>query len=445
MKKFLPIISAFIVCLIALLPQAGYAQPGVLDTTFNPASAVFTQGVTTGTSFDKSVKQQDGKILISGVINNYNGVTINANNSSSANVIRINANGTLDESFNNNGLTEGLILSIGALAVQADGKIIIAGGFTGYDGVPGNGIMRLNTDGSVDNSFAVGTGFHLNSFNFFLQSISIQSNGQIIVSGNFDEYNGVSRKGIARLNTDGSLDNSFNPGASINFASGVPSIRNTVLQSDGKIILSGFSVTNVGQNFTNYEILRVNTDGSVDNSFITPFPASTYHSFSKVFVQPDDKLVVFGGLPWGSGYATLSRLNADGSIDNAFNAGYTSGYSNSILDIKFQADGKIILAGSFDNYRYAPDVSGSAVPVPGKIIRLMPNGTIDPGFTAAPGVILAGGAGIVWFLELQSNEKIITGINDYLNDKSYVKRLNADGSLDSTTAAGAIGGSIPNL
>ena len=86
-------------------------------------------------------------------------------------------------------------------SIQSDGRIIISGSFDTYNGVARNGIARLNTDGSLDITFNPGTGVNNNIF-----KTSLQSNGKIIISGSFDTYNGVARNRIARLNTDGSLD-----------------------------------------------------------------------------------------------------------------------------------------------------------------------------------------------------------------------------------------------
>src|SRR5207249_1691942 len=115
-------------------------------------------------------------------------------------------------------------------ALQADGKIIIGGDFTSYNGTARNRIARLNTDGSLDTSFNPGTGSNNNVF-----TMALQVNGKIVIGGDFTTYNGTSRNTIARLNTDGSLDTTFNPagtGATYEVAA-------IVLQADGKIVIAG--------------------------------------------------------------------------------------------------------------------------------------------------------------------------------------------------------------
>src|SRR5438105_4143434 len=97
--------------------------------------------------------------------------------------------------------------SIHTTAIQLDGKIIIGGNFSNYNGRGRNSIARLNADGTLDGTFNPGTGA-----NAGVQTTAVQSDGKIIIGGYFSNYNGIGRNGIARLNADGSLDATFNPG-----------------------------------------------------------------------------------------------------------------------------------------------------------------------------------------------------------------------------------------
>ena len=90
------------------------------------------------------------------------------------------------------------------IITQVDGKILVGGKFTNYNGVQQNYISRLNTDGSLDTSFNIGTGF-----SYIISTIVLQSDGKILVGGTFTSYNGINRNAVVRLNTDGSLDTSF--------------------------------------------------------------------------------------------------------------------------------------------------------------------------------------------------------------------------------------------
>ncbi|NVO19529.1 MAG: choice-of-anchor D domain-containing protein [Bacteroidetes bacterium] len=435
MKKHILIpLLAFLVC-FTLKTQKSLAQPGSLDPTFNPASALFTQGFFSGignfyTNIPRSITQSDGKIIIASNHGYYNGVAINAN------LIRLNSNGTIDPSYNAAGNVQGYGKGIMAMALQSDGKLIIAGEFTGYNGIPRSCIARLNADGSNDNTFDPGTGFTETMWwTCEARSVAIQGDGKIIVAGGFAGYNGVIRNGIARLNTDGSLDNDFDPGASIPYV-GIPYIMSTALQSDGKIIVAGVQTISTPTNY-NMEIFRFNTDGTIDNSFVQPFSALEPHRFWDVLIQPDDKIIAYGGNFVNAQNDTpIIRLNADGSLDANFNPGIAYGNSSSstVWDAKIQSDGKILLAGSFESY--GNDIGNTLVSAPGGIVRLFPDGTIDTSFYASYGNN-TGEAPHVPFIEIQSNNKVVMS-TAFFGD-AYVKRLNSDGSLDLQTADGPDG------
>jgi uncharacterized delta-60 repeat protein len=134
--------------------------------------------------------------------------------------------GALDASFDPG---NGFIGNVFATAIQNDGKIIVGGDFSSFNDVTRNRIARLNANGELDTSFDPGIGFNNNVY-----STAIQSDGKIIVGGDFTAFNGVTRSRIARLNANGSLDNSFVPGNG--FTSNVSTIT---IQGDGKIIVGG--------------------------------------------------------------------------------------------------------------------------------------------------------------------------------------------------------------
>ncbi|PJB14129.1 MAG: hypothetical protein CO118_10235 [Flavobacteriales bacterium CG_4_9_14_3_um_filter_32_8] len=197
---------------------------GGIDASFNPGNG--TDGGVSAIAI-----QPDGKIIIGGSFNTYN--TIN----SRKNIARINADGTLDISFNPGTGTD---ISISSITIQPDGKIIIGGGFTSYNGVTINRIARLNADGSLDTTFNPGSGV-----DGVVYTTSIQSDGKIIIGGFFTTYNGIASNRIVRVNSDGTLDTSFNSG------SGASSeVRTTILQSDGKVIIGG--------GFTTFDGIAIN-------------------------------------------------------------------------------------------------------------------------------------------------------------------------------------------
>src|SRR5690606_36450331 len=148
-----------------------------------------------------TVIQADGKIIVGGDFTSFNGTIINR-------IARLNTDGTLDTDFNPG---TGFNYGVRSTVIQVDGKIIVGGGFTSFNGTIINRIARLNTDGTLDTDFNPGTGFSSGVY-----STALQVDGKIIVGGDFTSFNGVSRGRIARLNTDGTLDTDFNPGTGVN-------------------------------------------------------------------------------------------------------------------------------------------------------------------------------------------------------------------------------------
>jgi uncharacterized delta-60 repeat protein len=361
---------------------------GSLDTGFNPVTGA--SGAIRSTAV-----QSDGKIIIGGSFTSYNGTGRN-------NIARLNADGSLDTGFDPGTGANDIIWST---AVQSDGKIIIGGGFTSFNGTARNRIARLNADGSLDTGFDPGLG----ASNTIL-SITVQADGKIIIGGDFTSYNGTGRNRIARLNTDGSLDISFNPGSGTN-----NTIYSTAMQADGKMIIGGqfTSYNGVGRN----NIARLNTDGSLDTGF-DPGTGANAPVYSTA-VQADGKIIIAGNFNRynGTGRSRIARLNADGSIDTGFDPG--TGANAWILSTAVQADGKIIIGGAFTSY------NGT---VRNSIARLNADGSLDTGFD--PG---AGASTEIHSITMQADGKIIIGgtfISYNYIGRSRIARLNADGSLD---------------
>ena len=354
---------------------------GSLDPTFNIGTGLNSYLLT-------SVIQNDGKIIIGGDFTSYNGSNINR-------IARLNADGTLDATFN---VGTGIGFFVNTIAIQSDGKIIIGGYFYFYNGILRNNIIRLNTNAVLDVVFNVGTGANGNIY-----TSAIQNDGKIIIGGSFTEYNGISRERIARLNTDGTLDMSFNPGTGASF-----SVNTLSIQSDGKIIIGGnFAYYNgIGR----YYLARLNTDGSLDVSFINE---SRFASVKLSAIQSDGKIIVVG-----DNY-TLLRLNTDGSNDASFNIG--TGANQSINTLLIQNDGKIIIGGNFTAFNGITR---------NKIARLNTNGSLDATFTSDIGANYD-----INSLSIQSDGKIIIGgeFTTYNGiSRNHIARLNSDGTLDAS-------------
>jgi len=305
---------------------------GSLDASFNPNVAYFgTTNVLT--------RQSDGKILVAGVYTQMGGV-------SRPGFARVSSDGTIDPTFN-----PGLGFSSlpTSMVVQSDGKILAIGPFSSYDGTSVQGIVRINTNGTLDGTFTV-------TPSSSPLGISLQTDGKILISGSFNQVNGVTRTGVARLNTNGSLDDTFNP------TIGSPGINSIIQQSDGKIIIAGgFNGVN-GFNRTNFA--RLNSDGSLDQSFAP----TGVGGISKLWaIQADGKYLVGLFNP----VTSLARRNSDGSNDTSFTPPTFNTSSSSDLSIDavlVRPDGSYLVAGRFD-------VVGSTARR--NITRLAPNGTFD--------------------------------------------------------------------
>ena len=342
----------------ALAVPSLHAQPGSIDARLAP-------GIDAANQIFAVSPTPDGKILIGGIFDHMRGLPLNR-------IARLNADGQVDSSFQLGTGASGAVISI---AVQANGKILIGGYFSRYDGVTRNCIARLNTDGTLDSSFDPGTGVSGAKDNGgpFVKALAIQSDGKILVGGMFGSVNDLPRTNLARLNPDGSVDTSFHP------ALGPFSVEQLVLQSDRKIL----AVTGNGQ------ALRLNDDGSQDSTFNPSL--NEFDWVAQIALQTDGRILlggsftdrVAGTLPsFGGDIRVLTlRLNPDGSVDPTFipllNRDATiqcrAGVANwdSVLAIAVQNDGKIVLSGAFSILNGMPARN---------VVRLNPDGTLDGNF-----------------------------------------------------------------
>lgn len=323
--------------------------PGSLDTTFNP-----------GTGPNDYVRcillQPDGKIIIAGDFTEYNGTVRN-------HIARLNSDGSLDTSFDPGTGTDDDIYSA---ALQADGKIIIVGFFTSYNGFIQSGIIRINSDGTPDESFDVGDDHNM------VSRILIQPDGKIVVAGYFPGGGAIDKEDFARLNPDGTVDDTFDPGYAVEHTTSGNSVECMLLLSDNKILIAGDfnSYGGIGRD----GIARINSDGSLDTTF--EIGVLSRQSSGVYCIMPQDTdYIMFGG----NFLKTIIRCGYDGQDDDSFmleDSGVA--FNGTIYSMRPQADGKIICTGVFSTYG---DPWNS-------VIRLDSNGTPDAGFR--PALELAG-------------------------------------------------------
>jgi uncharacterized delta-60 repeat protein len=365
-------------------------SPGSNDPSFNVVDDG-TYGYGANGSVGALALQPDGKVLIGGDFTTYNGTTRNG-------IARLNSDGSLDTAFNpGTGVYDGSLGYgyVAALAPQPDGKVLIGGGFTTYNGTPRNRIARLNSDGSLDTSFNPGEGAG-GSVSPDIMALALQPDGKVLIGGGFTTYNGTGRNGIARLNSDGSLDTSFNPGSG---ATG--NVFALALQPGGKVLVGGFFSSYNG--ITRNSIARLNSDGSLDTSFNPGTPAhdgNTGPICLELALQPNGKVLIGGSIFFfGTTRSWIARLNSDGSLDTSFNQG-TWASGNWVVALALQPDGKVLVGGEFTTYNNSWN----------SIARLNSDGGLDTSFNPGSG---ANGGGFsnpyVGALALQADGKLLIG------------------------------------
>lgn len=351
---------------------------------------------------EQIVPQPDGKLLICGNFAHFNG-------EQKSYIARLNADGSVDDSF-----SAGVSYWVRTMALQPDGKIIIGGFFNNVETASRNLIARLNPDGSLDYSFDPGNGCtgslgtaidgNTNSFIFYT---ALQPDGKILITGNFTAFNGVGRNGIARLNTNGTLDVTFNVGGGINGGSWGRSI---LVQTNNQIMLTGWFTSYNGGGFN--RMVRINPDGSADASF-TPYFGDKTAVYTCVQLA-NGQYIVAGHCENTNNYFTneIARLNSDGSYDYSFHASA----NDKVETIRLQPDGKIVMAGYFS---LADGIGVSSV------ARLNPDGSLDRSF-------FANFDNFEWYTCILPTGKILFGGGSYTVDgitRAGIVRLNPGPSL----------------
>ena len=393
---------------VQVVNQYGSATSAMALLTVN--GVTLDDGFTSGTegapaSVYSLALQADGKILVAGRF-------INLAGQARKNIGRLDSGGALDAGFN-----PGANSNVFSVAVQRDGKILLAGRFTTLAGQARNGLARLNSDGSLD------VGFRPEP-NSSADALALQDDGKILVGGSFTVLGGLPRTNLARLNPDGSLDGTFNPAVNSSVASIAP-------QADGKILIGGsFTLVN-GQ--PRSRIARLNADGTLD----TGFSPGAGGSIQAITLQSDGQILVAGGFTNFAGLNRrgLVRLTQAGTLDS----GFDPLVNGSVHSLALQSNGKILIGGNFDA------VSGQTR---SRLARLNPDGSLDVGFNPGP-----GGASVYGFALQEDGKILVSGAFTLLSGqaRNSIGRLNATEpttqnlNYDGSTIAWQRGGSAPGV
>jgi uncharacterized delta-60 repeat protein/uncharacterized repeat protein (TIGR01451 family) len=419
-----------------------FAAPGDLDTTFD-GDGLATASTSDGIESPRGIAlQEDGKIVVAGSSRPTAGADADFA------VVRFNTDGTLDTSFDSDGIVTTPIGSASdsgeAVAVQEDGKILV-GGHARVGSFDDYALARYNTDGSLDTSFS-SDGIVIQSIGSEddrLNGMALQSDGKILVAG-------ISSDGasadlvIVRFNADGTLDTTFD-GDGVVEATITGEGVSLAVQGDDKIVIAA-ALSN-GTNF-DFALARYTADGSLDSSFdsdgiVTTAVGSGDDVATAVAVQPDGKILAAGLFSNGTDNDIgLVRYNADGSLDTSFGSnGKTTTSISANEDFPsatgFQEDGKILVAGAINT----PSTDDLI------LIRYNADGSLDTTF---------GGDGIVtsdlvstenYRLAIQDDGKILVEGPTPARDVFAVLRFlgdTADLSLAKTSdaASAAVGGTV---
>lgn len=270
----------------------------------------------------------DGGVLVGGTFTSFDG-------SPAGRLVRLTSFGAVDAGFLiGTGFTGG---SVNAIAIQSDGRMLMVGGFTQFNGVARSRVVRLRVDGSLDAMYSIGTGA-----NGEIHACSLDGQGRLVIAGSFTSFNGTARPGLARLNTNGTLDLTFNPGAGPNGA-----VYTVTHQRNGRILIGG-QFTSYGGSTPAPRIARLLSTGAFDASFNTGMGFNG--TVRTIVLQGDEKHLVGGEFTSYNGLARgrMVRLNTSGSLDGSFVTG--SAFNSRVNAITWQPEGRVTAAGGFTSF-----------------------------------------------------------------------------------------------
>lgn len=330
----------------ALFAQA----PASLDQRFG----VLDNGQKAGAGFQNVIYataiMSDGSLIAGGQFTRYENTAVGR-------VAKLTPDGKIDTTFK---CPIGANSAVTSVAVQPDGKVLIGGAFSAYNNVGRKYLARINTDGSLDTSFKIGTGF-----NNRVYSIAVQSDGKLLIGGWFTTYNGTTANRIIRLESNGSIDTGFNAYEGVN-----GNVEAIDFQSDGKIIIAGWFTTHGTSNTAVYRMCRLDTSGALDTTFSFANGGFNY-AVGEIKIQSDDKIVAIGayGMVEGLNVRKIARIKVNGGLDTAFYNNTQPGFGNkNPNDVTLLPSGDIIIVGDMRTYK------GKAV---SRIIRLNSSGVWD--------------------------------------------------------------------
>ena len=428
--------QTYFLLMLLVSPMLIFAQAGTIDPTFGTDGVVTTAIHPNYNMAESTVVQSDGKILVAG--------SAGTPSTYQMAVARYNEDGSLDTSFGNNGTLRFPVGSVKSfvmdMAQQPDGKILL-GGRT-WDNESGDfAVVRLNEDGSFDDTFGTNGIFRLETPETEAsEAMALLDDGTILMVGYSDD-----NLAVAKITADGVMDTTFgvNGWVVLPFDDSASYADDLAIQDDGKIVIAGFALN--GENRFQVAAARLNADGSVDNSFGTDgkviFNVGEWNDFGEGIAIQNDGKILIGGHKWISNVQQrhdlfMARLNTNGSLDTSYG---TSGVATARLvdganyasDLVLQADGKPILMG-YSNFQGLIDMA---------MVRFNTDGNLDSTFNGN-GMVSYDNMGredYGYSMALQADNKIVLAGYSYGGGGSefeVVRFLNDDtaGTEDLQTA-----------
>ncbi len=341
----------------------------------------------------------------------------------------------LDENFRSTSTNQ---TAVRGLTPAPDGSLYLAPNstmFREYPGLNQGNILKFNPDGSIDSAYLNNQGIGATSTSpagTIIQDLFLDTNSKIVVVGAFRTFGTATSSGIARLNTDGTLDTSF----SLNTGSGLPSgqIIKAVPVGNKIMALMFAPASTTFNGVTVRRLFLLNDDGTIDSNFSATASSSisTLSSSLYDFIPYSDTQVIIGSgfISYnGTTVGRIARINVDGTLDTAFNTALGTGFNSSVLALGRLSDGRIIVGGSFAT------LNGNSVPY---IVSLNADGSLDSAFTSNVGTGPNFSNNLR--ISVQSDDKIVIGGSftsfNGVNTPSTLVRLNSDGTIDTTFTEG---------
>jgi len=307
-----------------------------------------------------------------------------------------------------------------AVAVQTNAQIIIGGLFTSIGSTPVTNLARLNPDGTLDSTFNPGSAADIG----YVTAIAVQRDGKVVIGGSFASSTGIAPSNLARLDTNGTPDSGFDLGLWMDDA-----VNTVVVQPDGRILFGG--AFQIVDGYARRSAARLEANGFLDAGFDACVASSSGSGTTALALLSDGKILMSGGnfaFSTGAYRVGIARLNPNGDLDTSYAPQQGINFGSVAFTLARRANGTALLGGNFSAY------NGTSR---GGLVQLTTNGYPEAGFEPGAGINFGG---TIYAIAFSSDDKIIIGGNftDYNGQTRHrLARLNIDGSLDSTFDPGS--------